>query len=41
MSTATKLLCRRRADLIQLETRETAMPLTGTGEVLVQVEVRP
>ncbi|WP_148662135.1 hypothetical protein [Paraburkholderia phytofirmans] len=38
MSTATKLLCRRPADPVQLETRTTAMPRPGKGEVLVRVE---
>ncbi|NPT58194.1 alcohol dehydrogenase catalytic domain-containing protein [Paraburkholderia elongata] len=38
MSTATKLLCLRPADLIQLETQKTAMPRPGKGEVLVRVE---
>jgi len=38
MSTATKLLCRKPADPIQLKTRTTAMPRPGKGEVLVRVE---
>ncbi|MGV2290788.1 alcohol dehydrogenase catalytic domain-containing protein [Trinickia sp. YCB016] len=38
MSTATKLLCLRPADPIALETRRTAMPRPGKGEVLVRVE---
>ena len=38
MSTATKLLCLRPADPIQLETRTTAMPRPGKGEVQVRAE---
>ncbi|KXU83881.1 hypothetical protein CI15_25470 [Paraburkholderia monticola] len=38
MSTATKLLCLRPADPIRLETRRTAMPRPGKGEVLVRVD---
>jgi hypothetical protein len=38
MSTATKLLCPRPADPIQLETRKTTMPRPGKGDVLVRVE---
>jgi NADPH:quinone reductase-like Zn-dependent oxidoreductase len=38
MSAATKLLCLGAADHIQLETRRTAMPRPGNGEVLVRVE---
>lgn len=38
MSTATKLVCLRPADRIQLETLRTAMPRPGKGEVLVQVD---
>ena len=38
MTAATKLLCLGPADPIQLETRKTAMPRPGKGEVLVRVE---
>lgn len=38
MSTATKLLCLGPEDPIRLETRKTAMPRPGKGEVLVRVE---
>ncbi|MFM0170818.1 hypothetical protein [Paraburkholderia sediminicola] len=38
MSTATKLLCLGPADPVQLETRKTAMPRPGKGEVLVRVD---
>ncbi|MEZ0606755.1 alcohol dehydrogenase catalytic domain-containing protein [Paraburkholderia sp. IW21] len=38
MSTATKLLCLGPADPIHLETRRTAMPRPGRGEVLVPVQ---
>lgn len=38
MSAATKLLCLGPADTIRLETRKSAMPRPGKGEVLVRVE---
>jgi len=37
MGTVTKLLCLGPADPIQLETRMTAMPRPGKGELLVRV----